>query len=232
LKNNDTDEQPNQERKCHLWARISWLICYPIGKLCQRHPDQKDEKPQDRAARITANATVAVACLTFVLGAVGFMQWWELSGQLVAIRADQRPYIWLTNDLPPPVFLGDHSNGQVAWSWKFTNYGKSVAKNFRFHQFIKVGNGQYKVSYREPDTIYGGDVVPGKINFATGISAPGVVLDNVNQLLKMDRALGLLVELEYLDGYGTRYEDAFCVENLATGAISFADPKDCEKEKH
>jgi hypothetical protein len=58
-------------------------------------------------------------------------------------RAEQRPIIWLTNNLGSPQYVNLTNNpggGQITWQWHFTNYGKSPALHLAFHQLIKIGD--------------------------------------------------------------------------------------------
>jgi len=60
-------------------------------------------------------------------------------------RQDERPYIWLTNDLGQPSFLQrpewkKEEGGYIVWDWHFTNYGKSPAYNITFRQGMTIGD--------------------------------------------------------------------------------------------
>jgi hypothetical protein len=48
--------------------------------LHERKAQKTKESPQDRAARLTANATIAIAFFTAVTVVVGALQWSALSG--------------------------------------------------------------------------------------------------------------------------------------------------------
>jgi hypothetical protein len=67
---------------------IVWSIEKVKRSLHERRIKKKNESPQDRASRRTASATVAIAILTFVGGAVGGLQYLIFKGQL-RIMADQ-----------------------------------------------------------------------------------------------------------------------------------------------
>jgi hypothetical protein len=183
-----------------------------------------------------------IAAFTFSLAIFACYAWIEsrrgstaLEGQLKAMQADQRPYIWVTNKLPTinlNIPQGETS-GQVTIDWEITNYGRGVAYKARIAQFIKIGaNNSYIVSYGASEqNPWGAEGIlpPGKINFFTVVSKPGITQDEFVGAAKIDYAIGVLSKFEYFDIYGTKFTDVVCQEHLATGAITYRDPKKCEQ---
>jgi len=229
LNDNGGSNKPHTKSTDNVMSTIRSFISCIVRSFYERPPNDAKEQPQERAARVTANATRWIAYLTFVLSAAAGLQWCELHGQLAAIHADQRPYMGLYNVQDIPRF--NPTTGQITWNWPSTNYGKSTAVNFEFREFIKAGDGQYKSTYQTSDPIFGGNVPPTKVSWATAFSAPIFRQEDVNRLLAIDKAIGVLIEMKYWDGYGTLYEENFCMEHLQGGAVAISNPKDCEKQK-
>jgi len=70
---------------------------------------------------------------------------------------------------------------------------------------------------------------PGKINFNTAVSKPGVTQDEFVQAAKVDYGIGVLVKFKYSDIYGNEFTDTVCEEHLATGAVTYSNPKECKQ---
>jgi hypothetical protein len=208
---------------------IGRSIRYIVGTFYERPPDDGKEHPQERSARVTANATRWIAYFTIVLAVAASLQWCESRKQLIAIHADQRPYMGLLNVQDIPRF--NATSGQVTWNWAYTNYGKSAAIDLKFSQFMKVADDEYKATYGNQGPSPGGDFPPTKVNWATAFSAPIYRQDDMDRFITVDKAIGILIEMKYTDGYGASYEDRFCMELLKSGAVSASDPKECEKHK-
>ena len=147
-------------------------------------------------------------------------------------RDDQRPYIWVTNtgigtpefhpnpDTNPPI-------GQVLWTIHYTNFGKAPAYGTINHKFIRIGeNSKYRKSYRAnlpPPQGSGAPTPPGKDDFITVVSAPGISRDEFDRLMKISRSFSAKFIIEYTDAYGGKYETAICLHNLGTGSIQYCD---------
>jgi hypothetical protein len=86
---------------------------------------------------------------------------------------EQRPIIWLTNDIGEPrIFVNptDPSSGQILWAWHFTNYGKTPVQGLRFRQYMKLGDGPFDLSHGEEGDDAGAPTPPGKVDFDSVIS--------------------------------------------------------------
>lgn len=157
-----------------------------------------------------------------------------LQGQLKVMLEDRQPYIGPTENLGAPnLHLSNIGTGQVTWQFAFENYGKSLARNIRFRMYVKIGkNDVYRASYG-PAISVGSDMPPSATAIAAAISAPDPTLtqDRYDQLVAADEAIGVLVEFEYSDLDGTKFVNTFCMERLASGAISLPQPEKCQKEK-
>jgi hypothetical protein len=138
---------------------------------------------------------------------------------------DQRPYIWLTNDLPGPGFMETPSkapNGQVLWNLQFMNYGRSPAHDVRFTVTTLAGEGAIvRARTIPPLNQFGSPMPPGKVNFSTGVSREVVSRAEFTRLMGLDDALVMFGRFHYTDIAGTPYETTFCLRHLRTGAVSF-----------
>lgn len=137
-------------------------------------------------------------------------------------RQDQRPFVWLTNDLGQPEFVPKPGTptGQVVWDWHFTNYGKTPAYGIRFRQYFKVGN-EFRPGFGSTEQPgIGSPLPPTKVNFSTNVSDP-INADEFSRLIDLDQAIAIRIVMEYTDAYGGKYESGFCLERLRTKAITY-----------
>lgn len=108
-----------------------------------RRAKKKNESSSDRAGRLLANATAAIALFSFVTIIVGVLQWCALHDtdsrigeqvnamkrQLTLMESDQRPWIKISDvKLVSPVTF-TASGGSASISIEAVNVGKSVALN-------------------------------------------------------------------------------------------------------
>ena len=214
-------------------------------KFHERRTKKKNESPQDKAARRTANATVAIAIFTVVAVVVGGLQWRALhdtdekigkqivalNRQLDLMEADQRPYLGITENLKFPEFRPQPSNeSYIVWTWEFGNFGKGLAKNISYDQYIKVGDGPYKRSHSEVKARFAGDIAPAKTAYSTVRSQPGFTQEQFTALAGRESGIGLLVEMHFFNESGHQFHNAFCLEKLANLAVALRDPATCKKE--
>jgi hypothetical protein len=145
-------------------------------------------------------------------------------------REARRPYIWFTNNdgLGRPQFVLNTNKsglGQVIWDWHFTNYGQSPAYNVIFLQFIKLGNGPFRLSYGETKPDVGAPLPPNKDDFATVVSAP-IEPQEFNQLMTAtgrDNGIAIKLAISYTDESGIKHETKVRLDRLATGAIAYSE---------
>jgi hypothetical protein len=157
-----------------------------------------------KSAAETANATLNQARQQFLL--------------------EQRPILWLTNDLGIPEFIltrPDIGTGQIVWNWHFTNYGKTPPQNLRIGQFMKVGDETFKPSCGAKGPSYGAPTPPGKIDFSTTVSEPGITRKTFDGLIERDGGISISMKLIYSDAYGEDYEAGICLSRLRSGAIEY-----------
>jgi hypothetical protein len=90
------DSDRRQAGRRRLSAFIGWLIYQIITAYKDQETENRYLEAQDRASRRTANATVAMAFLTFAIFVVGIFQYVTFNGQLGVVRGQleemQRAY--------------------------------------------------------------------------------------------------------------------------------------------
>jgi hypothetical protein len=141
--------------------------------------------------------------------------------------ADQRPIIWLTNDVgEPKVIVTPQNPGmvQLLWTWHFTNYGKRPTNELRYRQYFKFGDEPPIISYGENGDDIGAPIPPGKTDFATVVSAPMKRAELVN-LVKAG-AVGIRVVITYTDVAQSKYETRICLQRTNVGSISYCSDGD------
>jgi hypothetical protein len=140
-------------------------------------------------------------------------------------RLEQRPIIWLTNDLGTPAFVPNpkkaDNTGQIVWDWHFTNYGKTPALHITFRHFMRIENSTEE-SYGAQAPSVGAPLPNGKTDFATVVSRPGLAQSKFNQLISaINNSIGISETISYFDAYGEKYETTFCLTRLVNGAIQY-----------
>lgn len=138
---------------------------------------------------------------------------------------DQRPYVWLTNNLGNPELWNKRTDGkvQIIWTYHYTNYGRTPANNILIETFIRLGNGPFEhmEGYKEPT--HGAPLPPTKDDHGTIVSA-ALTPDEANQFVDMDGGIGIAGIFTYEDASGNRYETEFCIARLKTGDIAYQHP--------
>ena len=178
---------------------------------------------------------------TLLLAVFAYLAWTEsqrttqaLQGQLNAMLAGQRPYIGPGSELgvPEPRL----KEGEIVWHFQFRNYGPGLAREIKFHTFIKVADGQFEQSFGSRNPSTAADMPPPPSNFfirTAALSAPDLTLtqDRIDKLLKTNFSIQVLAEFEYEDIYNKKFTSAFCLAHIATGAPIGRHPDDCAREK-
>lgn len=144
---------------------------------------------------------------------------------------DQRPYIWLTNDLGHPGYIEARVNGvlmdqRIGWDWHYENYGKSPAYNVRFFAVVLAGDNADKMP--RPVMSFVGPGVPlphGQVDFATAFTKRRFSRETFESLEQQQGAILIYGRIRYKDADGNEYQDGFCFHTLATTAIMFCKEK-------
>jgi hypothetical protein len=197
---------------------------------------------------VLAKATVLLAIATALLAAIALGQAWILATTDVStrkaadaaiesattletalqtarenFRAEQRPIIWLTNNLGSPQYVNRTNkpdDGQIAWEWHFTNYGKSPALHLTFHQLMKIEDKiEEGYGYKEPSV--GAPVPTNKEDMAAIVSQPDISAEQFTKLMAAGQGIGISGEITYYDTYGAKYTTTFCLRHLTLGGILY-----------
>lgn len=134
----DDAASPSEPPIIPLWP---WGVAKIKRKLHERRAERKNETSQDRFARRTANATVAIAVLAIVAATLGTMQWLVMQGQLEAMQADQRPWIAIDlvalsgplsydDSIPKSTIKEDVSRWHINVVYEINNVGKTPGVDF------------------------------------------------------------------------------------------------------
>lgn len=139
-------------------------------------------------------------------------------------RRDQRPYIWITNNLGLPSFVAmpraqAEGFGQAMWNVFYTNYGKAPAYGLTTHSWVRFGNGpflptpsQKPAPGKQSEITEGGPLPPTKVDFMTACSGK-VTPERFNQLLTIGHSWGISIRVrfDYTDAYGGKYDSVICL---------------------
>lgn len=177
----------------------------------------------------------AMALFTFVLMFYAIRQW-EVSRESLRVahdanrqsrehfQQDQRPYVWLTNNLGSPECVSGQKSAQdcqIIWSWHFTNYGKTPARDLRFTQMINFGENVLEKPRMFDKISIGAPLPPNKDDFSTALSEVKINRAEFARLLNTEQSILVSGRLNYTDGLGGQYETGFCLYRLRSGAIAY-----------
>jgi hypothetical protein len=197
---------------------------------------------------VLAKATVLLAIATGLLAGIAAGQAWILASTDVStrkaaeaavnsattaeiavkaarenFRMEQRPVVWLTNELGTPQFVPNtkktDNTGQIVWDFHFTNYGKLPALHMSVRHFMKIDN-IIEPSYGGGGQVPEAPLPNNKVDVETTISHI-VSLDNFERLIATDEAIGISGDIIYHDSYGEKYETTFCLIHLSMGATVY-----------
>jgi hypothetical protein len=207
-----------------------WCIAQIKRKLHERGAERKKENPQDRLARRTANATVAIAFLTFVVGAVGALQYFTfqgqldvMKGQLDAMEADQRPWIGITG-------LGPHQRsprpipGNDFYVFvNVSNVGKAPA--FHAHGAFQAEflNPNEKPAIPPAECSYCGDgdvMLPGvPLSRTPHVNAADLTPQAIAQIAAGNASIWVSGRVDYRDGASKPHKTFMCYQFGADGSF-------------
>lgn len=216
------------------------IITIPDPLTDEAKHRQHDREYKDRQIRtnrwiIAATAATAIAGLWqghLTRKAVANSEQ-ALTQARAQFRDEQRPYIWLTNNLGQPLFVHPKNlkTGasvqkitQMIWTWHITNYGKSPAYSIRVWQYSRIGGNilpQFIGGKQTATAVdIGAPLPPTGDQFNTVVSPP-IASKQMRQLFGIDSGLGIEVRIQYEDSYGTLYESGFCYDRLVSGALNY-----------
>jgi hypothetical protein len=141
-----------------------------------------------------------------------------MQGQLDAMNREQRPYLWLTNDVFQPVI---DKEGRLNWDAKFINSGKTPANNVRLVQrkVAVFDDWRRDANFSEPVS---GTIIPPGISNRITIEYPDALTpDQIRTVLGHNIQIVAAIVIQYSGVPGTTYESDACISHLDTGATSF-----------
>lgn len=197
--------------------------------LAQEHAaERKEDNAQERKKYVVEIITLISVLVVALLTALQACYTREaVNNSEIQFHSDQRPILWITNDLGMPVSCG--TAGQVCWNWQYQNYGKTPAHEVKFYQFIQIGDGPWVRSFSShegPDL--GAPIPPGKIDNDSIVSDPATRVD-IDKSRTIDHYIRIKVRIEYRDAYGASYESGFCYGTLVAGwpkTMNYCPPPD------
>jgi hypothetical protein len=142
-------------------------------------------------------------------------------------RLDQRPYIWLMNNIGSPEFIPSPTNlgmGKVLWTWHFTDYGKRPAQDIRYFSFLRLGDGEFLPSRGSTGPSLAPPLPPNKDDFGSAVSdlITRREWERLTARTNTGNTIALRVRYEYTDGNtDSKYETSICISRLNTGAIAY-----------
>jgi hypothetical protein len=159
-----------------------------------------------------------------------------LQGQLKVMLAGQRPYIGVAQIERPKLQLSPQKGSEIVWRFQIRNYGPGLAREIKFHTFIKTEDGQFERSFGSKDPSTASDMPPPPTDFyilTTALSEPDLTLtqDRFDKLMKTNFSIQVLVELEYEDIYNNDFTNAFCLAHIVDFEPIGRQPSECAREK-
>ena len=219
----DQAETAKHNRNVYWWTRIGivggivyTLLTFGIFVATIRSvKESHDAVKQTRAAVSAAITQAQIADAT-------------LKATIKNFQSDERPYIWLPNNIDPPQFQfvkvippAPAGPEWVVWNWHYVNYGKTPALNIHFTHYIKVGDRPFALGLGDDGKGTGAPLPPNKNDFSTVISKPELSAEEVAKLSVTEQAIKIFVKISYTDAYGGDYLTTFCLSRLLTGAIAY-----------
>lgn len=187
----------------------------------------ENERESHRWAILTGKGVIAYTIFTAIIMIAAICSAWDSRRSLTLTReifvADQRPIIWLTDHTDTPHLT---QGGQIVWNLESANYGKSPAVRITYETYISLDGGPFTRSYGQDETKIGAPHPPGKVDFDSVISSPGISSAEFTRLMALDQAISISGSIRYEDANRGHYEMAFCLGPLASGATLYRKPSD------
>jgi hypothetical protein len=207
------------------------------GNLAMTEADpikERREQLHARSAKTGAIATVWIAVSAFATIGLTLSTYLILrnqlnvmQAQLDVMKADQRPYVALSNDQDELPFLDE--DGRVNWNYHFSNYGKGIAYNARVHGTIRIEGDHFRATVNPGPAP---NMYPTQKGYITAVTDRKIGSLQFSQLKKKSAGIVLLIDVEYTDNFSTNYREAFCIAQLSTGATHHRNPDTCRFDPH
>jgi hypothetical protein len=143
--------------------------------------------------------------------------------QLDEMQAEQRPNLWFGGNLGSPQLLETApGSGQILWTVHLTNYGKTFVAGGTMHKEIKIGNGTFEPSYKEPEAGAAiGPTAPNQDIFVTVVSRPGITATYYNSALLTREGIQVKLVADYHDLGSKQFQSSMCLKRTNAGSIAF-----------
>jgi len=152
------------------------MIEAPLRALHTYLATKQNEPRQDRAARLTANATITIAAFTAVAAGIGAAQWWILSGQLAELQAERRAWLEVKDVAVTQIYIRQDEVSVFA-DITYANIGKTPAD----HILAKPGLTKlYGMAAKDAQSACDGVTVERKPGFGPTVFPNGSNIDHVN----------------------------------------------------
>ena len=139
-------------------------------------------------------------------------------------RLDERPYLAQTINGPGgPTWVqntNDNTEGQIAWNWHITNYGKTPAQDVSFTQEMRLAGQNWKLNFGEKGPDFGPPQLQGQDTFDTVLSDT-IPRSEFDKLLQITGGISIRIKIHYRGLDGTSYETGLCLGRMTTGAIIY-----------
>ena len=139
-----------------------------------------------------------------------------LSTSKEQFRIDQRPYVWVSEQLGPFI-RAPHSTGntsdKLAFQFKIKNNGKSPAIHCQVDARIAIGeNAWKKIVWKSLDADKGSILPPGNVEFNDAFSDQAVSEEFFKQVISpgIMEPIEVLGHIQYFGTDGTPYSSDFC----------------------
>jgi hypothetical protein len=133
-------------------------------------------------------------------------------------RADQRPYIWLSN--ARNVSYSDSLQAPI-WNCEYGNFGRSPAYKIRGSSVLITGHDAMHQAVAFPADFSGAPLPPTKTDASSALPKSRMNKDAYASLLRTDETFVIRGRIQYTDAYGEPYETGFCMLNLGSGFVMY-----------
>jgi hypothetical protein len=223
-------QQAHKKRYAYAHQRSGVAMASHIEGLTDQfrsYQHQKGREDRERSFREWLTIWALIAAGTFAAGS-DVLLWSQLQdARALAVearsnlKAEDRPYIWLTNSMYVPDFAtdrpGPRKSGIVTWTWHITNYGKTPALHVRFCQAIIINNRLYPPGPCATHQAPMAPIPPGKDDYNTAVAYPVDAAEFFN-MAAIPGGIRVAAFVYYTDAHGGEYETHLCIAHLPTGA--------------
>jgi hypothetical protein len=221
------DDSGGDDTPTNIHVRGEIEIARSSSLVDEHNAERKADATQaEKRYSLEKLTLIALAVYTGITLILAVMNGIVISDSRKHFVKDQRPYIWLTNNLGAPDFLrppgSTDQKGYVAWAWHYTNYGKTPASQVTLNEGMQIGDN----ALSKPRTFDGPDHVlpplpPTKDDFSSAFFKDKVSLEEFHRLMTTEETIVVYGHFTYTDASGKGYETGFCIYHLMLGPIAY-----------